>query len=349
VARSRDSLFLIAALGIHAAGLLSAGVIARFKSHRDPGASLPAHIEGEIPSFEIDLLPEEPASAPERPAPVGVAAAARAPDLRGKPSEPRRREPRAAQPEAEPDIAPAPAESASAPDPGWLPNEEPERAPGLNGAPIWTLPGVLTAPSAAGTKPLAPRRADAAPPSQNPSEEQKQAALLPSAGTLASAVAEEVAASSAPLTSESHFKLTLDGQGRLVSALFLSANGGDRAGWERIARAVAKRFAGKSMPMPASYAGGGTVFVTIRSRVTMPDGSAHGTPTPRSIDEKAPDNEYGRIDSPLNDRFRSPGKGTSPAPNTIVIGVPFVFDIANLGATRRRVVHAQVRAVPASP
>ncbi|HLM72731.1 MAG TPA: hypothetical protein VK459_08565, partial [Polyangiaceae bacterium] len=154
MARSRDSLFLIAAIGVHAAGLLSAGAIARFKSHRPPEASLPAHLEDEIPGIEIDFLSEEPASAPERPAnaPVGVAAAAR--DLRLGHSEPRRREHRPAQPKAEPEpnVEPAPAESASAPDPGWLPNEEPERAPGLNGAPIWTLPGILTAPTAAGTK-----------------------------------------------------------------------------------------------------------------------------------------------------------------------------------------------------
>jgi hypothetical protein len=213
------------------------------------------------------------------------------------------------------------------------------------------IPGVLTAPSAANTtKPLAPRATGAAPPpGQNPSEEQKQTALLPAAGTLGSAVAEEVAASSAPLTSESHFKLTLDAQGRLVSALFLSANEGDRAGWERVARAVAKRFAGKTMPMPSAYAAGGTVYVSIRSRVVMPDGTSHGAPTPRSITEKAPDNEYGRIDSPLNDRFRSPMTSTSPAPNKITIGVPFKFDLSNLGATRRRVVSAQVRAVPISP
>jgi hypothetical protein len=343
VARSRDSLFLIAAIGVHAAGLLSAGALARFTSHRGPDASLPAQLENEIPGIEIDLLPEKPASAVDRAANTPVGAAAR--DLQLGHSEPRRREHRPAQPE--PNIAPAPAEST--PDPGWLPNENPELAPGLNGAPIWTLPGVLTAPTAAGTKPLAPRRADTAPPSANPSEQQKQTALLPSAGTLASAVAEEVAASSAPLTSESHFKLTLDGQGRLVSALFLSANEGDRAGWERIARAVSKRFAGKSMPMPAAYAAGGAVFVTVRSRVTMPDGTAHGVPAPRSIVEKAPENEYGRIDSPLSDRFRSPTKSTSPAPNTIMGGYSFAFDIANLGATRRRVVHAQVRAVPASP
>jgi hypothetical protein len=145
--------------------------------------------------------------------------------------------------------------------------------------------------------------------------------------------------------------LPLDGQGRLISTEFLSANEGDRAAWERVARAVSKRFAGKTMPMPSAYAGGGKVYVTIRSQVVMPDGTSHGTPTPRSIQEKAPDNEYSRIDSPLNDRFRSPDKSTSPAPNTITVGIPFVFDVANIGATRRRVVRAQVRAVPtpASP
>lgn len=358
VASRRDPLFFLAALLVHAAGLLSAGAIARAPSALVQDPSLAAHIDlvevatNGINPIEVDLLPDTPAWAPDsnnKGAPAGIAAAAHTPRLGS--SVPRSRERAPAQVEPTPNTEPAPAEGPSAADPGWLPNESPDRAPGLNGPPVWMIPGVLTSPSAANTtKPLAPRATGAAPPpGQNPSEEQKQTALLPAAGTLGSAVAEEVAASSAPLTSESHFKLTLDAQGRLVSALFLSANEGDRAGWERVARAVAKRFAGKTMPMPSAYAAGGTVYVSIRSRVVMPDGTSHGAPTPRSITEKAPDNEYGRIDSPLNDRFRSPMTSTSPAPNKITIGVPFKFDLSNLGATRRRVVSAQVRAVPISP
>ena len=360
VASRRDPLFFLAALLVHAAGLLIAGAMARAPSALVQDPSLAAHIElaevatNGINPIEVDLLPDTPARAPDsdKGAQAGIAAAAHTPRLGS--SVPRSRERTKAQTSQEPtsaNVEPAPAEGPSAADPGWLPNESPDRAPGLNGPPVWMIPGVLTAPSAANTtKPLAPRATGAAtPPGQNPSEEQKQTALLPAAGTLGSAVAEEVAASSAPLTSESHFKLTLDAQGRLVSALFLSANEGDRAGWERVARAVAKRFAGKTMPMPSAYAAGGTVYVSIRSRVVMPDGTSHGAPTPRSITEKAPDNEYGRIDSPLNDRFRSPSTNTSPAPNKVTIGVPFKFDLSNLGATRRRVVSAQVRAVPISP
>ncbi len=362
VASRRDPLFFLAALLVHAAGLLSAGAIARAPSAFVQDPLLAAHLElvevatNGINPIEVDLLPDTPARAPDsnnKGAPAGTAAAAHTPRLGS--SVQRSREHAPAQSSQEPtsaNVEPAPAEGPSAADPGWLPNESPDRAPGLNGPPVWMIPGVLTAPSAANTKPkpLGPRATGAAPPpNQTPSEEQKQTALLPAAGTLGSAVAEEVAASSAPLTSESHFKLTLDAQGRLVSALFLSANEGDRAAWERVARAVAKRFAGKTMPMPSAYAAGGTVYVSVRSRVVMPDGTSHGAPTPRSITEKAPDNEYGRIDSPLNDRFRSPMTSTSPAPNKITIGVPFKFDLSNLGATRRRVVSAQVRAVPISP
>jgi hypothetical protein len=239
----------------------------------------------------------------------------------------------------------APVESSPAPEPGWLPNEDPGRIPGLNGPPIWANPGVLTAPSAAGTKPLAPRasRADGAASSGSP---EQPTALFPAAGTLASAVAEEVASSSTPPDSEGRFKLTIDAEGRLVSAELLSANEGDRAAWERVARAVSKRFAGKAMPLPSSFAGGATLYVRVSSRNVMPDGTSHGVPTPRSVLEKAPDNEYGRIESPLDDRFRSPMKSTSPAPNAIRVGVPFVFDLSNIGAQRRRVVRAQVHAVP---
>jgi hypothetical protein len=98
--------------------------------------------------------------------------------------------------------------------------------------------------------------------------------------------------------------------------------------------------------MPAAYAGGATVYVTVNSRVTMPDGTSHGVPLPRGPLEKAPPNEYGRIDSPTNDRFGSSSVSTAPVPNRVTIGLPFVFDLANLGGTRRRVVRAQVQAVP---
>jgi hypothetical protein len=361
VAIGRDPLFLLAAALVHAAALLSASAIAPLTSELDREPARPALREAGLLAdahVEIDLLPEEPARPPSNAlaarSDIAAAAAIPRPASRLTSTEPSRRERRPAQPQPEPsaDAQPAPAESSAPPEPGWLPNGEPSagRAPGIDGAPVWAIPGVLPAPSAAGSKPLAPRATSPAhrapPPGENPSEEQKQAALFPAAGALASAVAEEVSSSSAPPVSESRFKLTLDAQGRLVSAIFLSANEGERSSWERVARAVGKRFAGKTMPLPSAFAGGATVYVTISSRVVMPDGTTHGAPVPRSPLEKAPDNEYGRIESPLNDRFRSPLTNTAPSPNKITGGYPFVFDISNLGAKRRRVVRAAVQAVP---
>jgi hypothetical protein len=354
--RRRDSLALSAAILVHAAGLLCAGVIARAVSPLVDEASLPALDEvteagtRETGSIEVDLLSDERVSPPERAsaAPAGFAAGVEVPASRLNTMQARRRERAPTQAPPEATVEQAPAEVAPAPDPGWLPNDDPKPggAPSLNGAPIWTIPGVLTAPSAAGTKPLVPRasRAEsAASPSGSP---EQPTALFPTAGTLASAVVEEVSSSTTPPVSESRFKLTIDAEGRLVSAELLSANEGDRAAWERVARAVSKRFAGRSMPLPSSFAGGGALYVTVSSRVVMPDGTEHGIPRPRSLLEKAPDNEYGRIESPLNDRFRSPMSSTAPAPKTVTVGVPFVMDLSNIGATRRRVVRAQVQAVP---
>lgn len=356
--RSRDPLVLAAAILIHAAGLLSADAIARRASRlgHDPWlAALDELAEAganEARPIEIDILSDPPAipQSSEATAQAGVAAAI---PIHAPPSPlgyTGQRQAAQAPPETEPGptVEPTPAPSPTASDPGWLPNDQPDRAPGLNGTPVWAIPGVLTAPTAAtNTKPLVPRapRANKAA-TKDAAEQQKQTALFPGAGALASALADEVASSSAPLTSESRFQITLDAQGRIVSALFLSASEGDRAAWERIARALSKRFAGKTMPMPAAYAGGATVYVTVSSRVTMPDGTSHGVPTPRGPLEKAPPNEYGRIDSPLNDRFGSSAVNTAPAPNTVTVGIPFKFDLANLGGSRRRVVRAQVQAVP---
>lgn len=351
VARDRDLLFLAAAVLIHAAGLLSTGVIARGAPRLGPSLRAPLELaeaaKKEFGSTEIDLLADEPEASPAsalRP-PVDASIATRAPARRLANAGPllRERQPEA-QTEPGPSPSPAPAASAPAADPGWLPNEDPGPTPGLNGPPVWAIPGVLTAPSATGGGPLVPRAEKITP--KNPTDDPKRTALFPGAGALASAVADEVASSSAPLTSESHFVLTLDAQGRLVSAAFLSANEGERATWERIARAVSKRFTGKSITLPEAFAGGGKVYVSVSSRASMPDGTDHGTPAPRSLLEKAPADEYSRIESPLNDRFRSPLTNTSAPPNTIMGGIPFTFDVANIGASRRRVVRAQVRAVP---
>jgi hypothetical protein len=362
VATGRDPLFFFAAALVHAAALLGASAIAPLTSQLDREPAPPALREAgtlEAGHLEIDLVSEEPPRSPEiaLASRTDIAAAAPLPASRLSSTEPSRRERRPAEPRPEPsaDVGSAPTESSPPPEPGWLPNGDPSsgRAPGIDGAPVWAIPGVLPAKSAASSRPLAPRATSPAhrapPPGENASEEQKQAALFPAAGTLASAVAEEVSTSSAPPVSESRFKLTLDAQGRLISALFLSANEGERSAWERVARAVGKRFAGKSMPLPSAFSGGATVYVTVSSRVVMPDGTTHGAPVPRSPLEKAPENEYGRIESPLNDRFRSPMTNTSPSPNKVTAGYPFVFDISNLGAKRRRVVRAAVQAVPTPP
>ncbi|WP_437870312.1 hypothetical protein [Sorangium sp. So ce363] len=256
-----------------------------------------------------------------------------------------------------PDAAHAPPEAAHAPpdaahtSPG-APDAPPPAAapPGLGGAPIWALPGVLPVeppvrPRAA-ERPLAPvrpvpersARSDAAKDGRQP------VLVFPAAGVLASAVAEEVSSSAVPPDSESSFELTLDAKGRLVSVRFLEANTGNGDDFRRVAQAVLKRFSARALAMNGDFTAGSRVTVHVTSRVVMPDGTSHGIPTPT---KKPGDGRSIIREDSLDDRFRSPH--LAPSPGVKLPKLTFLFDLANIGAQRRRVVSTRVEAVPAAP
>ncbi|KYG03402.1 hypothetical protein BE18_21865 [Sorangium cellulosum] len=165
--------------------------------------------------------------------------------------------------------------------------------------------------------------------------------VFPAAGTLASAVADEVSSSPAPEVSESSFELTLNAKGHLISARFLRANAGSGEDWRRIAQAVLRRFSGRALPMNGDFAAGSRVIVHVNSRVVVPDGTGHGIPMPMLKHDGG--KPIIREDS-LDDRFRSPH--LAPAPDEKRFVLSFLTDLANIGAQRRRVVSTRVEAVP---
>ncbi|MDC3955395.1 hypothetical protein [Polyangium jinanense] len=337
-ARSRIPLSLLAALILHAAGLL----VVRVLPPRPLELATIGHAFERSPELWIDLRPTEPAaSSPPRgaletppPAPEPAPRVAVLPQRTTPEGE--EPEPVPPAPDAPPPSLPAPSTTGPAEYDG--PPGEPSRAGTLAGPPVWAVPGAMP-------REAAPAPAPIRPTAQGVLAGSAEQAKFPAAGTLASAVAEQIRSSSTPPESDSTFLLTLDARGQIASVEVVVAKGGDRKEWERIARAVKEKFAGRVFPMPTAYAGGGRVFVSTRSRLTMPDGTAHGIPNPKPA-LVGGNSSIITLPGVRDDRLSNPMASTDLPPDAVMIGIRFDFDVANIGAKRRRVVHTQVHAEP---
>lgn len=337
-ARSRIPLSLLAALVLHAAGLL----FVRALPPRPLELSTIGHAFERAPELWIDLRPIDPASLPPRSA-LETPAPAPEPAPRMAAGLPRTTMPAGEEPEPVPPAPDAPPPSRPAPSTTGAseydgPPGEPSRVGPLAGAPIWAVPGAMPREAAPSPAPIRPTAHGVLAGSA-------EQAKFPAAGTLASAIAEGVRSSSTPPESDSTFLLTLDARGQIASVDVVAAKGGDRGEWERIARAVKERLAGRVFPMPTTFAGGGRVFVGVTSRLTMPDGTAHGIPSPKPA-LIGGSTSIITLPGVRDDRWASPMTSTDLPPDAVMIGIKFDFDIANLGAKRRRVVHTQVHAEP---
>ncbi|AUX39698.1 hypothetical protein SOCE26_010930 [Sorangium cellulosum] len=351
--RGRDSLSLLAAFLLHAGGVVAARALAPqvVEEHVRTGAG---EENDAVLLLDVDVSPDGSRAPEDLPMaqPQALARTSTGPgSARGTRAE--RATPSAhapvlpEAPSQAPSSGPAAGEDAP-PDPDAYGAPPPAAAPpGLGGVPVWALPGVLPgappAGSLAAVRPLAPVRP--APPRSARSGADPgggaPALVFPAAGTLASAVADEVSSSAAPDVSESSFELTLNAKGQLVSVRFLDANAGNGEDWRRIAQAVLRRFSGRTLSMNGDFAAGGKVTVHVSSRVVMPDGTEHGIPKPMMKHDAG--KSIVREDS-LDDRFRLPH--LAPAPGEKKPMLAFRFDLANLGAQRRRVVNTRVDAVP---
>ncbi|MRG93759.1 hypothetical protein [Polyangium spumosum] len=334
-ARSRIPLSLFAALLLHAAGLL----LVRALPTRPLELSTIGHHFVRPPELWVDLLPREDASSREPPrGALDTPAPAPEPASRATP-QPRRTASIAPAP------PPAPSEPNAPPPVGSSeydgPPDEPPRPgalPALAGPPVWAIPGAMPSASAAAPAPIRPTAEGILAGNIEP-------AMFPAAGTLASAIANGVRSSSTPPESDSTFVLSLDARGHVASVEVVAVKGGDRREWERIARAVKEQLAGRVFHMPSAFSQGGRVFVGVRSRLTMPDGTAHGIPIPK-LALMGGNSSIITLPGVRDDRLSSPMTSTNLPPDAVTIGLQFDFDFANIGAKRRRVVHTQVRAEP---
>lgn len=353
--RNRDPLFLLTAALLHA---IAIGAVWTGASSPRRSAEISERGPDEHLEFDVELEDEN----------AKVIEAPRQPIARvtEAPSRPSRLAPRGktldAAPNGTPTVETAPSTTASA---ETRLDERPPPAPlpGLDGKPIWALPGVLPpAVALGGAVAAAPAPVVPAPPvstgplaaaldylaSGNPPKPSARIAPpqhFPAAGTLASALANEIRGSSTPPDSSGVFELVIDAKGQLVSVQVIAADPIHRKEWDRVARTVAQRFAGQTLPLPDTYAIGSRIRVAVTSQLTMPDGTPHGVPVPSPTIPGLPNEHDIRIES-RDDRHRE-GNGKSALPPTkLAIGLSFQFDLANIGAKRRRVIHTRISAAP---
>lgn len=315
-----ETISLTAALLLHA-GLLAA----RFLVHTPAAEALlpPA----ELRTIDIDSI-EPPRALPpqERPSEPLPAAAAAAP----LPANAEARRPSAAQPgNADPAAEPA----APSPEPTTNPNAPPGRAPdhydgppddghgvlgvpGMNGTPIWAMPGVVPtgeAPRAAPTEAPKPRPVDkdiagTVIREAMRSNDKHLGLDLPGAGTVASSVQQAVYSSDTPDASRASIEVRLGADGKVLSVRVASFNGGSADMWARVANAAAAALRSKTLKMNEEFAKGGTIYVDVTSVSQLPDGSSSA--------------------------IRPSGLGAT-------------FDVSDIGAHARRVVKTSFRAVAA--
>ncbi|HLM74244.1 MAG TPA: hypothetical protein VK459_16175, partial [Polyangiaceae bacterium] len=154
--------------------------------------------------------------------------------------------------------------------------------PGLDGRPVWALPGVLPegpAPAAAPTTPTAPKPVDRDIAGQVISgslrkKDQDIGLDLPAGGVVASAIAAAVRSSATPLDARATFEVRLGADGKVLSSRVVSSTAGQAGQWEGVAKKAAADLAARALTMSGDAAAkGATVTVKIESKVVYPAGS----------------------------------------------------------------------------
>ncbi len=284
-----EPLFVLTAAILHAVPLAVARLAA-------PEAVVDASWTQEVRTIEVETLPEEippepteeretpPAPTEERETPPeqrpvthGGAIVPSAPEVapNGQPVEP------------PPAPAPLPSSSALPPD-EYGPAPPDERAggpiPGLNGSPIWSMPGMIPSASAAPPAPTTagkPREVDKdiagiVLRKELKTKDKNLGLDLPAAGTVASAVGQAVRGSAAPAVARASFEVRLGPGGQVLGVRVAGFNAGASDVWERVAQAVKALLAGRALHMNDAYKKGGTVYVDVSSTLELPSGGPGG-------------------------------------------------------------------------
>lgn len=365
--RNRDPLFLLAAIALHA---LAVGAVWTSASSVLPGAEIAARGSSDEGEFDIDLSPEK-ARIVEAPKVIAHVVEESSQPIkivsRGSvvtPAVPTGNEVLVAEEAAMPSMPNA--ETPSVIEPAPIETRQPT-VPGIDGRPIWAMPGVLPSDPALGRAIAAqPAPVVPAPPATNPATPRPIAAALdylgsgnppkpdariapplhfPAAGTLASTLADEIRGSSTPPESNGIFELVIDAKGHLLSVQVVAADPKYRKEWDRVAQVVAQRFTGQTFPLPDAYVVGSRIRVAITSQLTMPDGTSHGIPMPSATIPGLP-GEHDIKNDVLDDPHRGGGGKAGLPPVQLAAGIKFDFDLANIGAKRRRIVRTRISAAP---
>ncbi|XYH94602.1 hypothetical protein ACMHYB_43245 [Sorangium sp. So ce1128] len=311
----------------------------------------PGHLPGD--EQPVDLLLAEPAPRVAEPAPR--VAAAKAPAAKAPAAPPgapslalsrpgRRTESGGSRPveptTPSPDDAAAPpaqadARSPAAPDEYGVPPDAPRpaAAPGLGGAPVWSIPGVI-GPSAAAAAPSALGPRNESTPARSP-----EAAPPPFAAALASDVLDVVRQTNTPVDGSATFEVRLDARGGLLGIQLKGSS--DDPAWRRAARALKQRLAGRSFPLPASLSQGATVYIDVTSTVAHPSGGKEVA----ELEGAAPIVAY--TERKPQDGTSNAGDLFSSAPE-VGLGATLIFesDATNLATNKRRRLRSRVRLVP---
>ncbi|MGK3984579.1 hypothetical protein WME99_16155 [Sorangium sp. So ce136] len=299
----------------------------------------PGHLPGD--EQPIDLLLAEPAP--------GVAAASAPAAPPGAPSlalsRPGRRMERGGSRPVEP-TTPSPADAATPPAQAdarspagpaeyGVPPDAPRRAaaPGLGGAPVWSIPGAI-GPSAAAAAPSALGPRNESTPARSP-----EAAPLPFAAALASDVLDVVRQTNTPVDGSATFEVRLDARGGVLGVQLKGSS--DDVAWRRAARALKQRLAGSSFPLPASLPQGATVYIDVTSTFARPSGGKEVA----ELEGAAPFVAYTE---------RKPQDGTSNAgdlfssASNVALGATLIFesDASNLATNKKRRLRSRVRLIP---
>ena len=394
---------LLAAVILHGASL----ALARFiPDHTPPDVAAADTTRGDL--FDIETLPpaapppkppppEAPAEEPEEEAEQPAAGAARAkiaPIAKSIEPEPRPIQPNTlTSPESSPPSGnpPAAGTAPTAPeapsgvsDSEFSPPEGPAAGgngvlPGLNGQPVWALPGVLPeaqAPAPAPTTPTGPKPVDRDIAGQVISgtlrkKDQEIGLDLPAGGVVASTIASAVRSADTPLDARATFEVRLGADGKVLSTRVVSATAGEAGQWERVAKRASADLAARALTMSGDAAAkGATVTVKIESKVVYPAGSKEKYDVqPVCVEEMIEEAiqqitegvggepARGPIRDPAMNRA-DPGKA-SPSANAddedrkrrfcIPIGIKGKGDLSNLGAHMQKVVRSSFQVtVPGS-
>ena len=232
-----------------------------------------------------------------------------------------------------------PTEAPAAPQPGAVPSPDdwsgppaggPDgvRVPGLDGKPVWAIPGAVDVPQRAAsapapTTPGAPRPVDKDIAGKLLRGElaAKDKALgldLPAAGTVAAALASAVRTTATPSTGRASYEVRLGPAGQVLSVRMVSASGGGDDAWAEAGRMAAGNLARKKLVMSGAFAGGAVIMVDVASHLQLPAGGGSKSGAP----------------------------AVKPGPPPGTAGGGFTFDLSNVGAHPTRVVTSSFRTMP---